>query len=494
MTAPRFFWHPAGINDAYSTDAADVETIDLPLGSVLCDYDPTGDAALPTSGTGDTIAVANLRGMQVKIRCDLGNEKTIARSLYAMVSRLKEGGHCGFAFDADWAWFVQIDAAPERGDGGFEFGTNVAEVWGGPSGPSVDWPIYISSPLPQHRREVAYIASTLGSAIVTDDPIVFNYDAGNGFVTARHKFFFPFLRYVSGDVYTVKEVAGLCYVFDATFKLDLGLEQLEIPTSEVTESEEVEVDAITLWVTDFEGIDVPGEFYDWGDLQGNFIPTGDGVPDDGGWSRSPGYAFLADGIGGFVLQDSGLGPPPYDNATGNSQAFQIGVDPDAYMDGWYFPSDLPSSPGDYAVLFEHANDVDSYCALRINSDHKLEWVVAESGAEVVIVTTTTSVTTATAFFVRVNWHDGVTSIGLGFEGDTSGTWEDSATDHTDYDQFSTSIGDGEILFLYTASLAGGGGSVTNFVGLADDFKARFGAYWSDATVGNTFPVPDPLEL
>jgi hypothetical protein len=190
------------------------------------------------------------------------------------------------------------------------------------------------------------------------------------------------------------------------------------------------------------------------------------------WYVSPTRGIEATGDGGFVLQDSASGPL---GATVHSQAFQLGVDPDFWFSWWIQPASNPATTP--RVLWCHEQTASSYVALRQKTDGKLEWVKNVGAGDVAIVTTTTAVSLTDPTHVLINMHSGVTSIGL------NGAWEASATDHTDYDQFSAGVGSGSVRFLEAAV------SGDNFVGYVDDIKAQTGAYFTVATVGNTYPVP-----
>lgn len=224
-----FFWGPEMEDGGIATDSADLELIEL-LTPAMIDIDYTGETTIAPTGTGRTFATTTMRGVQVHIQIDIGNDITVAESLMAMVSFAKRGGIVGFALDRSYAFFAQMSGTvPTRGDTTFDYGTNALSSWGGDS-PSAGWRLYLASPLPQMRREIVQVASRLGTTITTVDPIVFTLDAEDGVTIVRHKYFFPFLRYISGDV-VVSEPQGSVYRFDALFEEDVGQEQLFLNTA-----------------------------------------------------------------------------------------------------------------------------------------------------------------------------------------------------------------------------------------------------------------------
>lgn len=257
---------------------------------------------------------------------------------------------------------------------------------------------------------------------------------------------------------------------------------VEAPAGEESELIETE-EQIILFETDMEGLDVEGEIYDWGDLAGNLWLTGSAFPTDGDeWYNSPLTSMQYFGDGGFYLEDSGAGPPPYDTYTTHSQAFQIGTDPDFIFSRWVYPDGPGANP---RVIWSHENAANSYIMLRYKADGRVEWVKAESGSEVVIVTSTTALGISEPNHVVINMHDGFTAIGI------DGTWEDVAEDHTDYNQFSSGVGDGSVRFGYS-DISGAGGD--NFIGLEDDIQAVLNAYYDDVTVGGTYAVPATVPI
>lgn len=219
-----FFWGPEMADGGTPTDAADLEILET-LSLAMIDIDYTGETTIAPSGTGRTFATTTMRGVQVHIQIDLGNDIEVAESLMAMVSFARRGGLVGFALDRSFAFLAQITTTPPaRGDTTFDYPSNVLSSWGG-TAPAAGWRLYMASALPQMRREIVKVASRLGTTITPVDPIVFNYDLEDGFVVVRHKYFFPFLRYISGDVIVSEPVGGV-YRFDAMFEEDVGQEQL----------------------------------------------------------------------------------------------------------------------------------------------------------------------------------------------------------------------------------------------------------------------------
>jgi hypothetical protein len=223
-----FFWGPEMTDGGIATAAADLEVLET-LMPAMIDIDYTGDTTIAPTGTGRTFATTTMRGVQVHIQIDLGNDISVAESLMAMVSFAKRGGIVGFALDRTYAFFAQMSGTtPLRGDTSFDYGSNVLSSWGG-SSPSAGWRLYLASPLPSGRREIVQVASRASTTITTVDPIVFTHDPENRSVIVRHKYFFPFLRYISGDV-VVAEPQGSVYRFDAMFEEDVGQEQLFLDT------------------------------------------------------------------------------------------------------------------------------------------------------------------------------------------------------------------------------------------------------------------------
>ncbi len=257
----RFYFAPM-VDDGvlpvgFGIDTGDLETITVSAGSTICEPDPTGDASIPSSGTGKTYAVADTRGMTVRIRCALGNDSDLAESFMAMVSHAKAGGVVGFALDTDFVWAVQLESDILRGDSDFDYPTSFVEEWEGITDPEVGWKCHAQSPLPQLRRETIKLDGVAADNATLDGSFVFALATQGQNVLVRHKFFFPFLRYLGGDVLLTEPTGGV-YVFDCVFEVDVGLEHIPVET----ESTGHVSDDDTLVLLKMENLGLPGAFTD----------------------------------------------------------------------------------------------------------------------------------------------------------------------------------------------------------------------------------------
>jgi len=477
----RFYWSPmladGAVNVGVDFDEDELETITIPRGSTLCDYDPTGEPALSLGAVQLSTSSVNARGGTVRIRAALGNDSDLAEALHAMVSFARAGGCVGFALDIDQVWAVQIEDDLLSDATDFDYPTSFVEGWENITDPESGWRCHVQSALPQGRRERVVLDTVAAGNATLVENLVFAYSAGNWNVLVRPKHFYPFLTYVSGDV-AVRDGGGW-YVFDCTFEVDVGLEHTPIEVAEFAEIVTGE-SSVYLLLLLMDGGDGSTTYTDDG-INGYTITyfTNDGV---NGTEQTNDQVLFGVTSAEFYR---GGGTPGHGGMDVNLQwtagtGMDFGADPDILIGCAIWPT-YTSGDDDHCILMLRRS-VPQNWKLWYEDDGTVRFTSLEGAVAQCDLTSSIPLVYGEWNWIFVSMHDGTTTLWVGT--DASGIVTNAASDA---DTSSYNMGS---LGTTSASVSidpiSSGGRMNSYV---DHLYVREGAWIDDSNGATTMQVP-----